>query len=190
MRPFRSASAALLACVLGIGPARAAEDTAAAVPGPLRPLGPIDIAPDKTRPGPAQPRAPEPPQRRPQVQAPPTRTAPLTWSATLAPAKRGGEAKGKVVATVATHEIRLTDFAVADRPGLELWLTAADPAAAPGTLMETKHVSLGRLRKPRGDQLYRFPAELDLSVYRTVLVWSRRDRAADAVARLAPARTD
>lgn len=169
----------------GIAPERVDEEI---VPGPLRPTAPLAATADRTRPGPA-PRVQEPP-RRAVAPPQPVRAAPATWIGNLTPVRRGSEAKGKIVVTVAGRELKLTDFSVADRPMLEIWLSAADPGATAAKLQETKHVSLGRLRKPRGDQVYRFPAELDPAIYRTVVVWSRRDRAPDAVARLTPARAN
>lgn len=205
MRAFEPALVAILALLVVAGAPMApvtvttaqASDTAtgpvadASVPGPLRPTVPLVTVPDKAHPT-APTRAPQMATRRtpPPPAARTARAAPTAWSGVITPIRRGGDAKGKVVANLATHELKLTDFSVADRPNLEIWLTAAEPSAPAATQIEAKHVSLGRLKKPRGDQVYRFPAVLDLAVYRTVLVWSRRDRAPDAAARLNPNRLD
>jgi hypothetical protein len=160
------------------------------VPGPLRPAAPSVLVPDRNRPAQAAPRIQEAAPRRPTLPPQPARAAPAAWTGALAPIRRGGEAKGRIAATIATRDLKLTDFSVSDRPTLEIWLSAAEPNASAATLQETKHVSLGRLRKPRGDQTYRFPAELDLSIYHTVVIWSRHDRAPDAAARLMPTRAN
>jgi hypothetical protein len=62
---------------------------------------------------------------------------------------------------------------------------AADRLGRGEDLSDTKRVSLGRLKKAEGDQTYRMPPEIDLRVYRTVVVWSRRERSARAHAPLA-----
>lgn len=181
------------------------------VPGPLRATQPpVPLVPspvDRAQPVKPQRVAPPPPPKRGQPTAQPQTGRPITWSATLQPiarpgdAKRGpakasgdprtgGDVKGRITADVTARQLKFNDFQVPDRPDLEVWLTAADPTAPAATLMESKHVSLGRLRKPRGDQTYRIPAELDLSVYRTLLVWSRHTRSADAFARLVPGRVE
>lgn len=186
----RRLAASLLALALAapLAPASHADERLAdveQVPGPLRPATPLVLPQDKVRPNqPARQPAPPPPSRRTAQPQPPR--AITTWTATLAPARKGAEVKGRVTATVATRELKLTDFLVDDRPGLEVWLVAADPATPAATLAEAKHVSLGRLKRPKGDQTYRIPAELDLAVYRSVVVWSRRARAPEAAARLAP----
>lgn len=196
IRPTLVAIFALLTVTdqrIGVDVARATETAPsgldADVPGPLRPVAPVapTTATASTRPAQAAQRVQEPAPRRP---APPAQAAPAVWTGTLAPIRRGGEAKGRVVATIATRELKFTDFSVSDRPSLEIWLSAAEPNAGAATLQDSKHVSLGRLRKPRGDQTYRFPAELDPAIYRTVVIWSRRDRSADAAARLSPARAN
>ncbi len=189
--PSRRLAASLLTLALAVplAPASRAEERLAdleQVPGPLRPAAPLVLPQDRVRPNqPVKPTPPPPPPSRRAAQPQPPRAI-TAWTATLAPARRGAEVKGRATATVATRELKLTDFLVDDRPGLEVWLVAADPATPAATLAEAKHVSLGRLKKPKGDQTYRFPAELDLSVYRGIVVWSRRARAPEAVGRLAP----
>ena len=181
------------------------------VPGPLRatqPPLPVVAAPvDKPQPTKPQRVPPPPPPKRGQPTAQTQSGRPITWSATLQPVARpgdakrgpakssgdprnGGDVKGRITADVTARQLKFNDFQVPDRPDLEVWLTAADPTAPAATLMESKHVSLGRLRKPRGDQTYKIPTELDLSVYRTLLVWSRHTRSADAFARLVPGRVE
>ncbi len=182
------------------------------VPGPLRPTRP-DAAPpvpaEKGRATPTRAVTPPPPTSATKRTgtADPKALRPITWSAPLLPIARavdagrapskqttasraGGDVKGRVTADPGARQLKFADFQVPDRPDLEVWLTAAEPSAPASIQMESKHVSLGRLRKPRGDQTYKIPPELDLSVYRTVLVWSRHTRSADAFARLVPSRTD
>lgn len=220
MRAIPSSLVVLLAAVfvstpiLGVSSASAEGETQVVddVPGPLRPSRPDATPPapsDKGRATPQRavaPPPPTPPAKRtgaPDPKAP----RPITWSAPLQPITRagdagrtaikpvpasraGGDVKGRITADPGARQLKFIDFQVPDRPDLEVWLTAADPGAPAAIQMESKHVSLGRLRRPRGDQTYKIPLELDLSVYRTVLVWSRHTRSADAFARLVPSRTD
>ncbi len=184
---------ALLAAVIAAGPARG-QDAALApampapsvpapsVPGPLRgtpPPLPAATAAEQRRPDPAPVAPPRPEQPVAPVKV---------WAGTLAPPTPGGNARGKVAVDVAARELRLTDLVVDDAPGLEVILVAGDAPLTTEAVLAAKRVSLGRLRKPKGPQVYRVPAELDLTVYRAVIVWARRDKAPRALARLAPAR--
>lgn len=167
-------------------PAAADPTEAVVVPGPLRPL--IAPAPDPTptprRPGSARrdPAAPVAPIARPPA------AAVRAWTGALAPTARGELARGRIVLDVAAHQVRIDDFAVTDAPGLEVALVAGDAVATTAAVLAAKRVSLGRLRRIKATVILRFPAELDPAVYRTLVVWSRRDRAPRGVARLMPGR--
>jgi hypothetical protein len=102
------------------------------------------------------------------------------------PGAPGEKAAGRAVARLAAAELRLEKLAVTPGRDLEVWLVAVDHLAAGDDLTDTKRVSLGRLKRAEGDQTYRLPPEIDLRVYRSVVVWSRRERAARAYATLAP----
>lgn len=187
----RIAIAALLASTAvetpAVAEAPAAVETPAAVeaappapvPGPLRPL--VQTAPTEA----AKPAGRTSPARRDP--APPM--AVRSWKGTLGPLAAGELARGRVVLDVQTHQVRIDDFAVTDAPGLEVALVAGDDVKTTAAVLAAKRVSLGRLRKIKATVILRFPAELDPAVYRTLVVWSRRDRAPRAVARLAPNRT-
>lgn len=147
------------------------------VPGPLRPLGGGARDPateDRGAPVPAA--LPEPAQRMPEMLEGP-----------FLPGAPGEKAGGRAIARTAVHDLRLEKLSVTPGRDLELWLVAVDRIADRVDLAETKHVSLGRLKKAEGDQTYRLPPEIDLRVYRMAVVWSRRERAARAAALLAPA---
>ncbi|MBV5263335.1 DM13 domain-containing protein [Pinisolibacter aquiterrae] len=184
MRLPRLATAAVLAATVAgllFHPAFAQDEPPAPVPGPLRPLAPVVSDPQGTPATPpkrplAQRRDPTPPQ------------AVRTWRGALAPRASGELARGRVVLDVVTHQVRIDDFAVTDSPGLEIALVAGDPPKTNADVLAAKRVSLGRLRRIRATVILRFPAELDPAVYRTLVVWSRRDRAPRGLARLTPSR--
>jgi len=173
---------------LAPSPALAQEAPAAApVPGPLRPVAAPPVAP---APEPADRRKPRPEAAVPPPVAPPEPVAPAPLPPTVVlegafrPGARGEKAAGRAIARLATHDLRLEKLAVTAGRDLEVWLVATDRLGNGEDFGDTKHVSLGKLKKAEGDQSYRFPPELDLRVYRMVVVWSRRERSARAGALL------
>lgn len=181
MRLARTTTAVLLASAWvafasSVGSAQ--ETPPAAVPGPLRPVVPTTTPEDTGR-----------PSNRPTRRDPAPTMAVRSWKGTLAPLAAGELGRGRVVLDVLTHQVRIDDFAVTDAPGLEVALVAADDVATTAAVLAAKRVSLGRLRRIKATVVLRFPAELDPAVYRTLVVWSRRDRAPRAVARLVASRT-
>lgn len=163
----------------------------ASVPGPHRPivepppLPAVETPADKRRPQAKPPQEPARPTVRvepPQPPAPP----PALLEGAFRPGAAGEKAAGRALARPAANELKLEKLAVTPGRDLELWLVAVDRLVDGADLTDTKHVSLGRLKKTEGDQTYRLPPELDLKVYRTVVVWSRRERSARAGALLVP----
>lgn len=157
--------------------ARADEDVPPPVPGPLRPL------PATTETGVPSRRPPTP---RRETVAPPRVVR--AFVGRLAPLGRGELARGDVRLDVATHQVRIENFSVTDGRALEVALVAADRVDTTAQVLAAKRVSLGPLKRIRAALTLRFPAELDPTVYRTLIVWSRRDRAPRAFARLLPER--
>mgnify|MGYP001766400670 CR=1 FL=1 len=174
MRLRHAALAALIAVTPLAGPARA-DDAPPPVPGPLRPLPPTGDAPAIPIRKPVRLPAPDAPAR-------PIRA----WVGRLAPLSAGELARGTVRLDVAAHQIRIEDFAVTDGPNLEVVLVADDGPTTTAAVLAAKRVSLGRLKRIKSPLVLRFPAELDPAVYRSLIVWSRRDRAPRAVAHLVP----
>ena len=180
------------------GDAHAQEATPppAAVPGPHRPIVDPPPAADPATPDRRRPRTPpvEASRPAPATTAPPAPTPPTVAPSQPAPVLEGGfrpgaageKAEGRAVTRSAANELRLEKLAVTPGRDLELWLVAVDRLGRGEDLTEVKHVSLGRLKKAAGDQTYRLPPEIDLRVYRNVVVWSRRERSARAYAPLAP----
>ncbi len=176
---------------LGIGSSSAAalpETADEDVPGPLRPTGTIP-APAAAAPG--RRAAPPPPPPRPaDVRGQPRERGIVGWEGRFR-AGRSGEtesADARALVRLPARELVFENFAIADRPDLEVWLVAADRVASADDALSAKRVSLGRLKKPAGNQTYRLPQELDVAVYRHVVVWSRRERSPRLAALLQPRR--
>lgn len=70
--------------------------------------------------------------------------------------------------------LRFTEFDVLNGPDLYVYMVAAPDANDNETVEQAGFVSLGRLKGNRGDQNYELPADLDLSVYRSVSIWCQR----------------
>ena len=182
-----AAATAALLLTGWFAPARAqSSEPPAPVPGPLRPVvdpAPAFDPPATRRPALAQP--PEPPRPIAHVDAPPPPMAEV-YEGAFRPGATGEKAGGRALARPGAKEMKLEKLAVTPGRDLELWLVAIDRIGNGEDLSDTKRVSLGRLKKPEGDQTYRLPPEIDLRVYRAVVVWSRRERSARAGALLAP----
>lgn len=175
------------------GDEKAAPPVEVQVPGPLRPVAPVTVpavepTPDKRRPATTAPvEAPRP--TKPVAALPPTPPPPATYEGVFRPGATGEKAAGKAIARLASHDLKIEKLAVTPGRDLEVWLVAIDRLGNGDDLSGSKHVSLGKLKKAEGDQTYRLPPELDLGVYRTLVVWSRRERSARAGALLVPQTT-
>jgi hypothetical protein len=85
--------------------------------------------------------------------------------------------KGEGTATIyllwdGRRVLRLTDFRTAHRPDLLLYLISAQDAPENETVKRSEVFSLGPLRSHEGDQEYAVPADLDLTRFHAVTVWS------------------
>lgn len=68
-------------------------------------------------------------------------------------------------------EVQLSDFEVTNGPDLEVWLSDhADPQSSSDVSGGT-WVSLGQLKGNVGDQAYSVPAGVDVTSYRSVVIW-------------------
>ena len=82
--------------------------------------------------------------------------------------------------------LRFEDFATDNGPDLNVYLSAAPPDAPAGEF-DDDFIDLGDLKGNIGPQNYEIPADVDLSRYRTVVIWCVRFGVAFGVAELAPA---
>ena len=170
----------------------AAEAPPSLVPGPLRPVvlpppeEPPPVVPDKRRAQAKPAPAPAPAPDHTAAVEPAKPTAPVPLEGAFRPGATGEKAAGRVLVRPGVAELRIEKLAVTPGRDLEVWLVAVDRLGNGDDLTDTKHVSLGRLKKTEGDQVYKVPPEIDLRVYRAVVVWSRRERLARAGALLSP----
>lgn len=69
--------------------------------------------------------------------------------------------------------VRFEDFEVFNGPDLRVYLSAAK-ASAPESAFDDDFFDLGALKGNVGNQNYQVPGKVDLSDYRSVVVWCRR----------------
>jgi hypothetical protein len=82
--------------------------------------------------------------------------------------------------------LRFEDFETDNGPDLFVYLVAGATADAGEGVFDDDFVDLGRLKGNIGAQNYEVPPDVDLSRYRTVVVWCRRFSTAFGAADLAP----
>ena len=82
--------------------------------------------------------------------------------------------------------VRLENFSTSSGPDVVVWLSSI-PATEDGwrAYDDGIEVDLGALRANNGNQNYAIPADVDLSKYRSVVIWCRRFTVGFAVAPLA-----
>lgn len=76
-----------------------------------------------------------------------------------------------------SHQLELIGLDTSDGPDLRVWLS--DQPVRPGTggwrvFDDGAYAELGRLKGNRGNQVYRFPADLDPGDFRSVSIWCKR----------------
>ncbi|MDQ2692037.1 MAG: DM13 domain-containing protein [Chloroflexota bacterium] len=67
--------------------------------------------------------------------------------------------------------LRLQNFSVENGPDLYVYLVPLDPVPSASGSEIAGSYSLGRLKGNIGDQNYEIPADLDLSQYKSVVIW-------------------
>ena len=80
--------------------------------------------------------------------------------------------------------LRFEDFETLNGPDLNVYLTTSDALADSGTF-DDDFIDLGDLKGNIGPQNYELPADVDLSVYDTVVIWCVRFGVAFGAADLA-----
>ncbi len=70
--------------------------------------------------------------------------------------------------------LRLVDLATDNGPDLHVYLSAGVDARTSDGRLDDDFVSLGKLKGNIGSQNYEIPAGVDLTRYRTVVVWCKR----------------
>jgi len=70
--------------------------------------------------------------------------------------------------------LRFTDFEVSNGPDVVVYISAIDDANDNETVKNSKFIFLGSIKGNIGDQNYELPDDLDLNVYRSVVIWCKR----------------
>ena len=85
------------------------------------------------------------------------------------------------------HEVQLSSFEVTNGPDLEVWLSEHPDPATSADVSGNGWVSLGQLKGNVGDQAYPVPEGIDLSAYKSVVIWCEQFGVLFSPAALAPA---
>ncbi len=87
--------------------------------------------------------------------------------------------KGVGVVTIALNGVGVRvlsfeQFAVNKGPDLKVWLSTAAAPKADADITDNEYVALGVLKSNTGDQTYEIAADVDLSKYRSVVIWCEK----------------
>lgn len=82
--------------------------------------------------------------------------------------------------------LRLQNFSVDNGPDLYVYLVPVDPVPSTSGTEIAGYYSLGRLKGNVGDQNYEIPADLDLSQYKSIVIWCQAFAVPFAAAPLTP----
>lgn len=81
--------------------------------------------------------------------------------------------------------LRLSEFEVTNGPDLEVWLVDKVDIASADDVLNGEYLPLGQLKGNIGDQNYGIPSDVDLSKYRSVVIWCEQFSVLFAAASLA-----
>ena len=100
--------------------------------------------------------------------------------------------RGKGTATVfesasGAKVLRFTGFEATNGPDLEVWLVKAGGIAASADVKNSAWLSLGPLKGNIGDQNYVIPADVNVTDYKSVVVWCKQFGVLFSPADLTPA---
>jgi Electron transfer DM13 len=70
-----------------------------------------------------------------------------------------------------TRFLRLEDFEVVNGPDLHVWLVPVDPVTDTAGVEIPGYYDLGPLKGNQGNQNYDVPADLDLTAYKSIVIW-------------------
>ena len=85
------------------------------------------------------------------------------------------------------HLLRLTDFEVTNGPDLEVWLSASADPRSSADVKAALFQSLGALKGNIGDQTYVVPTDVDISQFKSVVIWCEQFGVLFSPAALRPA---
>jgi Electron transfer DM13 len=70
--------------------------------------------------------------------------------------------------------LRLVNLHTSNGPAVRVWLSATDARASDSAVDDAPHVDLGGLKGNIGSQNYALPRALDISQFRSVVIWCNR----------------
>jgi hypothetical protein len=70
-----------------------------------------------------------------------------------------------------SHLLRFENFRTTNGPDLVVYLAAHAAPASAGDVTEAGFLGLGKLKGNVGNQNYRIPANVDVSAYRSAVIW-------------------
>ena len=114
--------------------------------------------------------------------APGSRT---TFSSTFVSRAHTTTGQAIVLTDGTTRFLRLVDLATDNGPDVHVYLSAGVDARTSDGRLDDDFVSLGKLKGNIGSQNYEIPAGVDLTRYRTVVLWCKRFTVAFGAADLA-----
>ena len=83
-------------------------------------------------------------------------------------------------------ELQLTNFQVTNGPDLEVWLSEHPDPEKSSDVLAGGWVGLGQLKGNIGDQAYRIPESVDLSEFKSVVIWCEQFSVLFSPAALSP----
>jgi hypothetical protein len=82
--------------------------------------------------------------------------------------------------------LRLADLRTSNGPLVKVWLSAADSHASDGDINGSRHVDLGGIKGNIGNANYPIPAGVDVTQFRSAVIWCDRFSVSFGAAPLAP----
>jgi Electron transfer DM13 len=87
----------------------------------------------------------------------------------------GHRGTGKVTLVSSNNQVQLqlTGFKITPGPDLKIWLVSKDDIKKERDVTSSKYLEVAALKSPSGDQTYTLPANVDLSQYKSAVIWCK-----------------
>ena len=82
------------------------------------------------------------------------------------------------------YVLRLEEFSVLNGPDLYVYLSALPDSTDSGPVLQSKYLSVAKLKGNKGNQTYELPADFDPATYNSVVIWCQQFRVNFATAPL------
>jgi hypothetical protein len=110
----------------------------------------------------------------PEPTSPPEVAVSETHRGTFVDRSKTASGIATVITDGATAFLRFEDFKTDNGPDLFVYLSAGVTTTSPSGTLDDDFVDLGRLKGNIGSQNYELPPGIDLTKYRTVVIWCKR----------------